>query len=349
MERDPEEEQCDPHWLQLNEVATGNQLHVGQEVPEGRVEALCNGAHRLPLLTPFPVEDFEFPAGVRLRGMPLFPRWRLPLKLAASVAGAAFLYTLLRDVLHPYVSQGRNECYRIPILVMNKTLPWSSITLLALVYLPGVLAAGLQLHRGTKYSRFPGWLDRWLSMRKQLGLIAFFLASLHAIYSLCYPMRRSYRYKLLNWAYQQVKQDKADAWVEDDVWRMEIYVSLGILGLAALALVAISSLPSVSDALNWREFQCVQRSLGYSALLLATAHALVYGWRKWVEPKHFVWYTPPSFILASLLPGVVLLAKGALLLPCVDRKLGRIRRGWERPRPLPLPPRQGGPAKQVEP
>lgn len=39
---------------------------------------------------------------------------------------------------------------------------------------------------------------------------------------------------------------------------MEIYISLGILGLGILALVAISSLPSVMDTLNWREFQCVQ-------------------------------------------------------------------------------------------
>lgn len=41
---------------------------------------------------------------------------------------------------------------------------------------------------------------------------------------------------------------------------MEIYISLGILGLGILALVAISSLPSVMRTLNWREFQCVQVS-----------------------------------------------------------------------------------------
>ncbi|KAJ8389054.1 hypothetical protein AAFF_G00124510 [Aldrovandia affinis] len=337
MERDPGEEQGDSDWVQLTELGAWKQPHAVQKDPEGREGALSNDAHRLPLQAPFLVEDFELPAGIRLKDLPLFPLWRLPLKLASAIATAAFLYTLLRDVLQPYVSQGRNDCYKIPILVMNKTLPWTSLTLLALVYLPGVLAAFLQLHRGTKYSRFPAWLERWMSVRKQLGLLSFFLASLHAVYSLCYPMRRSYRYKLLNWAYQQVKQGKEDAWVADDVWRMEIYVSLGIVGLAALALVAISSLPSVSDALNWREFQCIQRSLGYGALLLGTAHALVYGWRKWVEPKNFVWYTPPSFILATLLPGAVLLAKGALLLPCLDRKLARIRRGWERPRPLPEP------------
>lgn len=56
----------------------------------------------------------------------------------------------------------------------------------------------------------------------------------------------------------QVKQKKENAWIEHDVWRMEIYVSLGILGLALLALLAITSIPSVSHSLTWREFHCIQ-------------------------------------------------------------------------------------------
>ncbi|XP_031439808.1 STEAP family member 1B isoform X3 [Clupea harengus] len=284
-----------------------------------------------PLLSSYPVEEFELPADLRLQELPLFPQWHLPLKLTAFLMTSTFLYTLLRDVLQPLVSLSRNDSYKIPILVMNKVLPWTSITLLATVYLPGVLAAILQLHRGTKYSRFPGWLEEWMSVRKQLGLLSFLLAALHAIYSLSYPMRRSYRYKLLNWAYQQVQQNKDDAWVEDDVWRMEIYISLGIMGFGVLAVIAVSSLPSVSESFNWREFQFIQRTLGYLALLLCTTHALVFGWRKWVEPKHYIWYTPPSFILASLLPAVVLLVKTVLSLPCLDQRLERIRRGSERP------------------
>ncbi|XP_030623459.1 metalloreductase STEAP1-like [Chanos chanos] len=303
---------------------------VHQE-PAEEDSAMLTRLNQRRLLSAYVLEEFEFPSDVRFHELPLFPEWHLPVKLMVVLMAVTFLYTFLRDVLQPYVSQSRNDFYKIPILVMNKVLPWTSITLLATVYLPGILASLLQLHRGTKYSRFPAWLERWMSMRKQLGLLAFLLACLHAIYSLSYPMRRSYRYKLLNWAYQQVKQSKEDSWVEDDVWRMEIYVSLGILGLGVLALVAISSLPSVSDTLNWREFQCVQRILGYTALFLCTAHALIYGWRKWVESKYFVWYTPPSFILASFLPALVLLVKAVLTLPCLDRRLELIRGGWERP------------------
>ncbi|XP_055737335.1 STEAP family member 1B-like isoform X3 [Salvelinus fontinalis] len=324
-------------WHELAIMDPVDKPHLVHKDSEDQEALLLNGAkhpeHR-PLLVSFALEEFEFPSSVCLEEMPLFPQWHLPLKLMAILMALTFLYTFLRDVLQPFVSQSRSDFYKIPILVMNKTLPWTAISLLALVYLPGLLAALLQLYRGTKYSSFPGWLERWMSMRKQLGLLAFFLAALHAIYSLCYPMRRSYRYKLLNWAYQQVQQNQEDSWVADDVWRMEIYVSLGIMGLGLLALLAISSLPSISDTLNWREFTWMQRSLGYAALVLCTAHALVYGWRKWVEPKHYVWYTPPSFILASLLPATVLLVKAVLLLPCLDRRLGQIRRGWESPRPL---------------
>ncbi|KAG9276497.1 STEAP family member 1B-like [Astyanax mexicanus] len=315
--------------FQLGEVELARLQLTQKEHEEG--ETLSRLSQRPLLSAAFAMEESEFPSSVSLQDMPLFPKWQLPLKLMAVLMLVAFVYTFLRDVLQPYIYHNKSDFYKIPILVLNKVLPWTSITLLALVYLPGVLASLLQLHRGTKYSRFPVCLENWMSVRKQLGLLAFLLACLHAIYSLSYPMRRSYRYKLLNWAYQQVQQKKEDAWIEDDVWRMEIYISLGILGLGVLALLAISSLPSISDTLNWREFQFVQRTLGYTALFLCTAHALVYGWRKWVEQKQYVCYTPPSFILATFLPAMVLLMKTVLAMPCLNRRLDHIRHGWERP------------------
>ncbi|KAJ3583025.1 hypothetical protein NHX12_034535, partial [Muraenolepis orangiensis] len=84
------------------------------------------------------------------------------------------------------------------------------------------------------------------------------------------------------------------------------------------------------------------RSVGYMALLLGTAHALVLGWSGWVDPRRYVWYTPPSFILACLLPLAVLLVRAALLPPCFSNRLELIRRGWERPaRPTPHSVRNG--------
>merc|ERR1712109_90308 len=54
----------------------------------------------------------------------------------------------------------------------------------------GVLAGWLQIYRGTKYSRFPRFLDSWLRMRKQLGLLMMFAASIHACLSVAYMSPR---------------------------------------------------------------------------------------------------------------------------------------------------------------
>lgn len=39
------------------------------------------------------------------------------------------------------------------------------------------------------HRRFPGWLDRWMLCRKQLGLTALAFAFLHVLYTLIIPMR----------------------------------------------------------------------------------------------------------------------------------------------------------------
>lgn len=161
---------------------------------------------------------------------------------------------------------------------------------------PGQLAAALQLHRGTKYELFPGWLDRWLCVRKELGLLSLLAAVLHAIYSVCLKLRKASDYHLLSAAYRQVSwrpsvrgvggsiqqgcrytqwpldglmdstafvQVKAgveSSWSDTQVWRSDLCLSCGILGIGVLSLLAITSLPSVGNSLNWREFTFVQVS-----------------------------------------------------------------------------------------
>lgn len=45
------------------------------------------------------------------------------------------------------------------------------------------------------------------------------------------------------------------------MWRIEMYISFGIMSLGLLALLAVTSIPSVNSALNWREFSFIQ--VGY--------------------------------------------------------------------------------------
>ncbi|XP_060638276.2 metalloreductase STEAP2 [Anolis sagrei] len=260
----------------------------------------------------------------------LFTLWKGPVIIAISLATFFFIYSFIRDVIHPYVKNQQSDFYKIPIEIVNKTLPVVAITLLSLVYLAGLLAAAYQLYYGTKYKRFPPWLESWLQCRKQLGLLSFFFASVHVVYSLCLPMRRSERYLFLNTAYQQVHENVENSWNEEEVWRIEMYVSFGIMSLGLLSLLAVTSIPSVNRSLNWREFNFIQSTLGYVALVISTFHVLIYGWKRAFEEEFYRFYMPPNFMLALVLPCIVILGKIILLLPCISRKLRRIRKGWEK-------------------
>lgn len=126
-----------------------------------------------------------------------------------------------------------------------------------------------------------------------------------------------------------------NSWVEQQVWRSDLYLSCGILGLGVLSLLAITSLPSVGNALNWREFTFVQSSLGYAALTLSVMHTLFFGWDFAFFPGAYPYYLPPVYLLALVLPCVVLVGRVLLGLPCLAFKLAKIRRGWESPRHRP--------------
>lgn len=136
----------------------------------------------------------------------LFPGWKGPVLAAVALSIFFFAYAFVRDIIHPYVKHKQNDFYKIPMELVNRTVPSVAITLLALVYLAGQLAAAHQLYYGTKYKHFPQWLEEWLQSRKQLGLISFFLSAVHVLYSLCLPLRKSERYLLLNAASQQVSR-----------------------------------------------------------------------------------------------------------------------------------------------
>ncbi|XP_036742517.2 metalloreductase STEAP3 isoform X1 [Manis pentadactyla] len=279
-----------------------------------------------------PVDMGSLASAREVEAMPLrlLPGWKVPALLALGLFIFFYAYNFIRDVLQPYMQEGKNKFYKLPLSVVNTTLPCVAYVLLSLVYLPGVLAAALQLHRGTKYQRFPDWLDHWLQHRKQIGLLSCFCAALHALYSLGLPLRCSHRYELVNLAIKQVLANKSHLWVEEDVWRMEIYLSMGVLALGTLSLLAITSLPSIANSLNWREFSFVQSTLGFVALVLSTLHTLTYGWTRAFEESRYKFYLPPTFTLTLLVPCVVILAKGLFLLPCFSRRLSKIRRGWEK-------------------
>ncbi|CAN9498032.1 unnamed protein product [Ophioblennius macclurei] len=278
-----------------------------------------------------PVDLGGLRASKRIEEAPLilFPSWGAPFLVTFLLFLFFYLYIFLRNVLVPYIDHGANNFSQMPMIIVNETLPAVALVTLALVYLPGLLAALLQLYRGTKYQRFPGWLDRWLCSRKQLGLLSFLAALLHAIYSMCLKLRKSAEHTLLNDEYQ-VEAGVAISGGDQQAWRSDLYLSSGILGFGVLAMVAVTSLPSVGNTLNWREFTFVQSGLGYAALTLCTLHTLFFGWNFAFLPQAYPYNMPPVFLLAVVLPCVVLTGRFLLALPCVWSILMKIRRGWER-------------------
>uniref|UniRef100_A0A3B3ZQ65 Ferric oxidoreductase domain-containing protein n=1 Tax=Periophthalmus magnuspinnatus TaxID=409849 RepID=A0A3B3ZQ65_9GOBI len=248
----------------------------------------------------------------------LFPSWRGPLLTTMLLFSFFYLYIALKNVLMPFLDRAENNLHHLPLITVNQALPAVALVMLSLVYMPGLLASVLQLYRGTKYKRFPDWLDQWMCARKQLGLLSFLCAALHAVYSVCLSIRRASGYMILNAAYQQTQ-----------VWRSDLYLSSGILGLGVLCVLALTSLPSVGQALNWREFTFVQSGLGYTSLVLSVAHVLFFGWDFAFLPRAYQYYLPPVFLLSLVLPCCVLIGRFLLLLPCCSVPLNRIRRGWE--------------------
>lgn len=74
----------------------------------------------------------------------------------------------------------------------------------------------------------------------------------------------------------------------------------------------------------------LQSKLGYLTLFFCTLHTYLYGSSKFLWVSTYKWFTPPGYMLSLVLPTVVIALKLLILLPCVDRRVARIRRGWER-------------------
>ncbi|XP_069770444.1 metalloreductase STEAP4-like [Narcine bancroftii] len=260
----------------------------------------------------------------------LFPMWRLPFIITASLTVFFFLYCVVIKVIHPYVKKNTNNSYLLMHSIPNTIFPIVSLLLLGLVYLPGVIAAFLQLYRGTKYKRFPDWLDKWMLCRKQLGLVAFAYGFLHVLYSLIIPLRYSSYWRRARYVATLVKSNSTSELKMVWTWRSDALYASGILGFSVFLLLAITSLPSVSNTMNWREFRFVQSKLGHVTLLLCTLHTALLGWNKFLFLSRYKWGLPPGYILSMVIPCIVLVLKLILITPCIDRMVTRIRQGWER-------------------
>ncbi|XP_042862224.1 metalloreductase STEAP4-like [Penaeus japonicus] len=239
----------------------------------------------------------------------------------------------------------------LALLNLNRASAITALWTLTLCYLPGVIAAYLQLIRGTKYSRFPSWLDTWLKMRKQLGLSMLFLAAIHTCLGLAVW---SSRYDGLVWEKPLVLSANVmvnattfvtkNVTVHDSLMSLqgELFLTFGMLSMFITCILGVSSLPSVGATLTWREFTFIQSKLGWMALLTGTIHDGLLGWG--FSPKDYLVCSLPSGAQYALhFPLLTIVLKLPLLLPCVDNALMKIRRGHDRKKKSNVSPNNSQP------
>ncbi|XP_050401405.2 metalloreductase STEAP4 isoform X1 [Patella vulgata] len=258
----------------------------------------------------------------------LFPGWKVPLFLTFGIFNLWCLYI----VYIYFVVKTAFRWDQLFVKVLNKPLCMTAITILALTFLPGNIAGFIQLYNGTKHKRFPKWIDNWLKVRKQFGIISFVLVFSHVIFSVLLLSPTYYR----SW-FQPVtitipanlSSDLKLPMVSWMMWKGEAACLVGFIAFLILCFLALTSLPSIGESLNWREWRFVQSKLGYTALILSVAHAMIMGIPGWIKAGPWKMFGSITF-LSIQLPLLVLVLKLLLTLPCVSKRLRKIRRGWER-------------------
>lgn len=208
----------------------------------------------------------------------------------------------------------------------NKVLGFTSLQLLAFVYLGSIFASIYQLSYGTKYKRFPKYLDNWLKSRKQYGLITFLFASAHVITSLLVA-QPSY---IPDWFRKLEKPNKFNLTVM--TLNGEINMITGIIAYLIMVLVALTSINSIANSLNWSEWRFVQTKLGISCLTIGLIHTIAMYARIYLEKDenkyNFIYLITRVKLIAIYFPLLVLLLRFIFsYFPPISNRLDRIRKG----------------------
>ena len=145
-------------------------------------------------------------------------------------------------------------------------------------------------------SEIPKFL--WLVVIKFCGLMGFFLAGIHAFFSV----------SLLTPAYY-AKYFDLDGRLNLEG---ELALSVGVVALFLLMSPAITTLPMMPKALGSQRWKRNQR-LGYVALILVVVHLVVLGLEGWLAPSGWNGGLPPISLVAVLAALTPLLVKGKLI------------------------------------
>ncbi|KAF6264152.1 hypothetical protein COO60DRAFT_221410 [Scenedesmus sp. NREL 46B-D3] len=115
-------------------------------------------------------------------------------------------------------------------------------------------------------------------------------------------------------------------------WIGESSTLVGIISGVLMGVIALTSLPSITPKMNWREWRLLQSHAGWLAVATATVHVLLLG-APWWPAAHEDWpkMIPTITLMSTIPPMILLLLKGLLVLPPASIMLNRVRSGkWAR-------------------
>ncbi|XP_063862013.1 metalloreductase STEAP4-like [Scylla paramamosain] len=326
--------------LENNVQQQAKQVPVASDSPEARRRVL--ELVKQMGYSPIDKGPLKFARDIEAIPLQLMPSWRKPLMVVGSLFVFHYLLLLFKYQVCGSIQSGESwrqkTLKNLALLNLNRAIAITSLWSLTLCYLPGVIAAYLQLAWGTKYRRFPSWLDTWLKMRKQMGLLMMWMAAIHmclgvAVWSGTYdplvwepPFIASVDVRVNS---TTLVTQEIPIYSNRMSLRGELFLTFGTLSMFITFLVGVSSLPSVGATLTWREFNFVQSKLGWVALLTAVMHDGLLGWG-FSADDYAVCSLPSGAQYALIFPLATVVLKLLLVTPCLDGPLQKIRRGYDR-------------------
>ncbi len=198
------------------------------------------------------------------------------------VFGISLVYAVIR-----YHLVGDVEWRHFPLFIVNKATSLAAVVFVACSYLIGKI---IHWHDDDRVLR--------LVVIKFCGLMGFFLAGVHAFFSL----------SLLSPAYFAKYFDAAGRLNLQG----ELALTAGVVAFFLLMAPAITTLPMMPKALGGWRWKRNQRA-GYLALVLVIVHLVFLGLKGWLVPKEWNGGLPPISLLAVLVAVVPLLIKRKLV------------------------------------
>ena len=200
-----------------------------------------------------------------------FTDWKSPSLISASFVAFNFVWVYIHYYYFPKKPHTLEKYLSESSLLghLNKVLGFSSLQVLAFVYFGSSIASVYQLVYGTKYKRFPKYLDFILKSRKQFGLWAFLLASAHV---LCTIFTTNPGY-IADW-YRKLAANQTVFEMPKFTINGEVNLITGIISYILMLLVALSSINSIANSLNWSERRFVQTKLGVACLFMGLMHTV---------------------------------------------------------------------------